>query len=127
MTGRLRGKRALVYGGGTGLGFACAAAMAEEGATIFLSGRRREKLAAAIERLPKGAKAGFEPGDATLEADVQRVTQDLAHSLEELVRRAPEQWHLMQPNWPSDHDALGLERPEWAEDAEPGPAGAGVP
>jgi NAD(P)-dependent dehydrogenase (short-subunit alcohol dehydrogenase family) len=75
MSGRLRGKRALVYGGGTGLGFACAAAMAEEGATVFLSGRRREKLAAAVERLPKGAKAGFEPGDATLEADVQRVTK----------------------------------------------------
>lgn len=26
----------------------------------------------------------------------------LAKSLEELVRRAPEQWHLLQPNWPSD-------------------------
>lgn len=37
-----------------------------------------------------------------LRADVQRVTQDLAHALEELIRRAPEQWHLLQPNWPSD-------------------------
>lgn len=35
--------------------------------------------------------------------DVQRVTQDLAHGLEDLIRRAPEQWHLLQPNWPSDH------------------------
>lgn len=34
--------------------------------------------------------------------DVVRVTQDLARELEALVRRAPEQWHLMQPNWPSD-------------------------
>jgi KDO2-lipid IV(A) lauroyltransferase len=34
--------------------------------------------------------------------DVQRVTQDLAHALEDLIRRAPEQWHLLQPNWPSD-------------------------
>jgi KDO2-lipid IV(A) lauroyltransferase len=47
-----------------------------------------------------------------LRADVTRVTQDLAHALEELIRRAPEQWHLLQPNWPSDYDALGLERPE---------------
>jgi phosphatidylinositol dimannoside acyltransferase len=38
-----------------------------------------------------------------LREDVQRVTQDLAHALEELIRRAPEQWHLLQPNWPSDH------------------------
>ena len=34
--------------------------------------------------------------------DVARVTQDLAHALEVLIRRAPEQWHLLQPNWPSD-------------------------
>jgi len=34
--------------------------------------------------------------------DVARVTQDLAHEIEVLVRRAPEQWHIFQPNWPSD-------------------------
>ena len=38
-----------------------------------------------------------------LREDVARVTQDLAHALEVLIRRAPEQWHLLQPNWPSDH------------------------
>jgi KDO2-lipid IV(A) lauroyltransferase len=37
-----------------------------------------------------------------LRDDVRRVTQDLAHALEDLIRRAPEQWHLLQPNWPSD-------------------------
>ncbi len=37
-----------------------------------------------------------------LRDDVQRVTQDLAAALEVLIRRAPEQWHLLQPNWPSD-------------------------
>lgn len=37
-----------------------------------------------------------------LRDDVQRITQDLAHELEVLIRRAPEQWHLLQPNWPSD-------------------------
>ena len=37
-----------------------------------------------------------------LRDDVQRVTQDLAHALEDLISRAPEQWHLLQPNWPSD-------------------------
>ena len=37
-----------------------------------------------------------------LRADVGRMTQDLAHELEWLIRRAPEQWHLFQPNWPSD-------------------------
>jgi KDO2-lipid IV(A) lauroyltransferase len=35
-------------------------------------------------------------------ADVARITQALADELEDLIRAAPEQWHLMQPNWPSD-------------------------
>jgi phosphatidylinositol dimannoside acyltransferase len=37
-----------------------------------------------------------------LREDVARVTQALASELELLIRRAPEQWHLFQPNWPSD-------------------------
>jgi KDO2-lipid IV(A) lauroyltransferase len=37
-----------------------------------------------------------------LREDVARITQVLAHELEELIRLAPEQWHLLQPNWPSD-------------------------
>ena len=37
-----------------------------------------------------------------LRADVQRITQDLAYELEKLIQRAPDQWHLLQPNWPSD-------------------------
>jgi KDO2-lipid IV(A) lauroyltransferase len=41
-----------------------------------------------------------------LRDDVQRVTQDIAAALEELIRVAPEQWHLMEPNWPSDRQAL---------------------
>jgi len=37
-----------------------------------------------------------------LRDDVARVTQLLAVELEHLIREAPEQWHLFQPNWPSD-------------------------
>jgi KDO2-lipid IV(A) lauroyltransferase len=37
-----------------------------------------------------------------LREDVARITQSLARELEFLIRRAPEQWHLFQPNWPSD-------------------------
>ena len=34
--------------------------------------------------------------------DVARITQAMASNLEGRIRRAPEQWHLLQPNWPSD-------------------------
>lgn len=37
--------------------------------------------------------------------DVTRVTQVLAGELERLIRAAPDQWHLLQPNWPSDREA----------------------
>jgi|TARA_B100000315_G_C14588843_1_gene594624 KDO2-lipid IV(A) lauroyltransferase len=37
-----------------------------------------------------------------LRHDVERVTRLLAAELEDLIRLAPEQWHLLQPNWPSD-------------------------
>ncbi len=41
-----------------------------------------------------------------LREDVARITQVIAGELEILIRRDPTQWHLMSPNWPSDHQAL---------------------
>jgi KDO2-lipid IV(A) lauroyltransferase len=37
-----------------------------------------------------------------LREDVRVGTQALAKELEKLIWAAPEQWHLFQPNWPSD-------------------------
>jgi len=37
-----------------------------------------------------------------LRVDIARITQDIARDFEAFIRRAPEQWHLFQPNWPSD-------------------------
>lgn len=42
------------------------------------------------------------PRSAGGRRDAVEATQNLAHALEALIRRAPEQWHLFQPNWPSD-------------------------
>ncbi len=47
-----------------------------------------------------------------LRDDVQIWTQFLARELEELIRRAPTQWHLMQPNWPGDRDASSAFGPD---------------
>ena len=38
----------------------------------------------------------------SLREDVARITQVLTTEIESLIRQAPEQWHLFQPNWPSD-------------------------
>jgi NAD(P)-dependent dehydrogenase (short-subunit alcohol dehydrogenase family) len=74
MTGRLEGKRALIYRGGTGLGFACASAMIEAGARVFITGRRVEKLEFARDRLG-ASRVGLAASDFTRESDVVRVTQ----------------------------------------------------
>jgi KDO2-lipid IV(A) lauroyltransferase len=36
--------------------------------------------------------------------DVARVMQAVAHEFEDLIRVDPAQWHLFQPNWPSDRE-----------------------
>jgi KDO2-lipid IV(A) lauroyltransferase len=42
------------------------------------------------------------PSEGTLDERVQAGVQALARALEGLIRREPTQWHLVQPNWPSD-------------------------
>jgi NAD(P)-dependent dehydrogenase (short-subunit alcohol dehydrogenase family) len=75
MSNALAGKRALIYGGGTGLGFACAQAMIENGASVFITGRRREKLEQASAALAVGGRLGFIEGDFTSEDDAARITR----------------------------------------------------
>ncbi len=45
------------------------------------------------------------PGASSRSEQVRLMTQELAHELEKLIREAPQQWHLVQPNWPSDREA----------------------
>jgi KDO2-lipid IV(A) lauroyltransferase len=43
----------------------------------------------------------------SLRSDVGRLTQMLAAEFEDLIGTAPEQWHMFQPNWPSDKARYG--------------------
>jgi phosphatidylinositol dimannoside acyltransferase len=45
-----------------------------------------------------------------LRADVERVTQEIARHFEGYIRSAPEQWHMFQPEWPSDRAAEAARR-----------------
>jgi meso-butanediol dehydrogenase/(S,S)-butanediol dehydrogenase/diacetyl reductase len=67
----LDGKRALIWGGGSGIGLGCAAAMAAEGAQVFVASRSGERLAEAAGEL---GGCGWAAGDATVEAEVAQVT-----------------------------------------------------
>ena len=46
-----------------------------------------------------------------LREDVARVTQSVATALEGLIRRAPDQWYMFNPNWPSDRCASSSTAP----------------
>ncbi len=51
---RLDGKVAVITGGSSGIGFATAKAFVNEGATVYITGRRRDALEAAAARIGEG-------------------------------------------------------------------------
>ncbi len=78
MAKRLEGKRALIYGGGTGIGLGIAEAMVGEGARVFLSSRREAVLKEAAAKI---GGASYAAGDASIPADVERVTAEAVRFL----------------------------------------------
>jgi short-subunit dehydrogenase len=64
---QLDGKRVLITGAGSGIGRALAIACAEKGASLILTGRRREALAETAGLLPESAKAKIVPVDIATE------------------------------------------------------------
>lgn len=68
---RLEGKTAVVTGGGTGIGLAAAQRFIEEGAFVYIFGRRREALDKALATL--GDKARAVAGSVADLADLDRL------------------------------------------------------
>src|SRR6202041_1379074 len=69
--GKLDDKIALITGGNSGIGFATAKAFVDEGAYVFVTGRRGPELAAAVEEIGKNA-SGIQ-GDMAKLADLDRL------------------------------------------------------
>jgi NAD(P)-dependent dehydrogenase (short-subunit alcohol dehydrogenase family) len=68
---RLKGKTAVITGGATGIGFASAKRFIEEGAFVFIFGRKQEALDAAVAELGRNARAV--KGSVSDEADLDRL------------------------------------------------------
>jgi NAD(P)-dependent dehydrogenase (short-subunit alcohol dehydrogenase family) len=81
-SGGLEAKAALISGGGTGIGWACAAAMIADGATVTICGRTEDRLRDAVTRLGEvaghGGRAVYVVADVTDEADVEAAAHGAA-------------------------------------------------
>lgn len=73
---RLKGKVAIVTGGGTGIGEAIAKLFSAEGAKVTVTGRRKDTLEKVVDAIKQsGGLALAVPGSVTVEADVQHAVQ----------------------------------------------------
>ena len=71
MTKRLEGKTAVITGGTEGIGFAAARLFVEEGAYVFITGRRQKELDEAVKEI--GANVFGVQGDIAQLSDLDRL------------------------------------------------------
>ncbi len=79
----LKGKGALVTGASSGLGAACALALAAEGAEVVINSRHREKLEACAQKIQgaTGRMVSVVVGDLTDPGDVARIYAESIQAL----------------------------------------------
>jgi len=108
----LQDQAALVTGGGSGIGLACAKALLRDGASVTVAGRGEERLRAAVAELeaeaPEGARVGYAVCDVAAEDQVVEAVEAAASltgslqlcvaaagtgTMAPVVAMTAEQWH----------------------------------
>jgi NADP-dependent 3-hydroxy acid dehydrogenase YdfG len=101
VVGRFEGKVVWITGGGSGIGEAAALAFAKEGASLVLTGRRREPLEEVAARIRDlGTTAHIQQGDLMQPAEVRRIGAFIASEIGRLDIRA------CRKLWRRPHDGL---------------------
>jgi NAD(P)-dependent dehydrogenase (short-subunit alcohol dehydrogenase family) len=76
MSKKLEGKLAVITGGSSGIGFATAKLFVDEGAYVFITGRRQKELDEAVKAI--GDNVTGVQGDVSNLADVDRLYESVA-------------------------------------------------
>ena len=77
----IKGRRAIVTGGSSGIGYETARLFLEEGVRVLITGRNADKLARARDALAKGGEVHALAADMSNEADVKRVVDTATEKL----------------------------------------------
>jgi NAD(P)-dependent dehydrogenase (short-subunit alcohol dehydrogenase family) len=96
MTKKLEGKIAVITGGTEGIGFATAKLFVEEGAYVFITGRRQKELDEAVKAI--GTNVSGIQGDVAQLADLDRLYETVSKVRAAAKRRSTRQG----PEWKED-------------------------
>ena len=106
--------KCVVTGGATGIGLMCTQALAANGATVYIIGRRKEALDTAVENHSKGGKIIPMQGDISDKQDCIRLAKEIGD-------KEPNGIHLLVNNAGiarDDNTKLSHNPPDDWEDAE---------
>ena len=108
---RLRGKVALITGGGSGIGKSTARLFAKEGAAVVITGRQKERLEEVVsEIIRSGGRAAAAPGSVTNDVDIQTAVELVVRTYGKIDILVNNAGNLIHSGWLHE-----MSDPAWTE------------